>query len=76
MEDRCTPDRCQECQARVVCHCLQVTEDVLREALSTLPIRSLNDLRQLTGVGDACLACHPQLHHYLEEIASPPTVGY
>ncbi len=68
MEDRCHHNSCQQCNARVVCNCLQITEEVLREAVSKLPIRSLNDLRRLTGAGDACLACQPRLQLYLEEI--------
>ncbi len=68
MEDRCRQNSCQQCNARVVCNCLQITEEVLREAVSKLPIRSLGDLCRLTGAGDACLACRPKLEHYLEEM--------
>lgn len=50
----------------VVCHCLQVSEDQLLEALANCEIRTLGDLRRHTGAGDGCTACHRRLKDYLE----------
>jgi bacterioferritin-associated ferredoxin len=40
------------------------------EALDTLPISSIKDLKQHTGAGDGCTACHKQLKQFLERYAS------
>jgi bacterioferritin-associated ferredoxin len=66
MENVCTPDRCDECPGRLVCRCLQVTEDFLRTAVSKLELKTITDIRQYTGAGDGCTACHKALRRYLE----------
>jgi bacterioferritin-associated ferredoxin len=66
MPATCSQDDCQACPLRVVCHCLRVTEDVLLDALTKLPIRNLRDIRKYTGAGDGCCACHAELEQYLE----------
>ena len=58
---------CQECTERFVCRCLRVTEAALVEALTTLPIRNLLELRQLTGAGDGCTCCHERLKQMIDE---------
>ena len=60
-----------ECPGRLVCRCLGVTEAVLVEALVTLEIRTLQELRRETGAGDGCTACHRLLERYLEKQAYP-----
>jgi bacterioferritin-associated ferredoxin len=66
--DAChSPSACQSCPGRVVCHCLQVTEEMLIETLSVLPIRTLRELRQATGAGEGCTACHHRLRNILEQ---------
>jgi bacterioferritin-associated ferredoxin len=64
-------DSCHDCPVRVVCRCLQITEDVIVEAFATGEIRTLKDLRQCTGAGDGCTACHAALRQYLEQSAVP-----
>jgi len=61
----CTPDHCDSCPERVVCHCLQVTEEALVTALQQLELRTLRDVREATGAGDGCTACHRRLHELL-----------
>lgn len=58
---------CGTCTARVVCRCLQVTEEVLLEAVTTFELRTVKDVREHTGAGDGCTACHRQIRHYLEQ---------
>jgi bacterioferritin-associated ferredoxin len=59
----------------LVCHCLGVSEDQLREVLATCDIRTLHDIRRHTGAGDGCTACHRRLKDYLEtqNYASSPS---
>ena len=54
------------CSDELVCHCLQVTEAELVEALATCPIRTLKDIQQHTAAGGGCTACHRLLKTYLE----------
>jgi bacterioferritin-associated ferredoxin len=68
--DAChTRSGCAGCSERMICHCLQVTEEMLHGALVTLELRSLRDLREATGAGDGCTACHRRLRKFLEEHA-------
>ena len=69
MDSYCSPERCDDCSGRIVCHCLQVTESTLVDALTTLEIRTVKDLRRHTGAGDGCTACHSRLREYLAERA-------
>ncbi len=57
---------CGSCSARVVCHCLQVTEEVLQAALRTFELRTVKEVRQHTGAGDGCTACHRAIRQLLE----------
>lgn len=66
---------CQDCPNRVVCRCLQITEGQLLDAIQTLELRTVKDVRRATGAGDGCNCCHADLRHYLEHhayaLASP-----
>ena len=62
---------CQDCPIRVVCRCLQITEEVVIAAVSTGEITTLKELRQCTGAGDGCTACHATLARYLEAPSVP-----
>ncbi|MCI0348027.1 MAG: (2Fe-2S)-binding protein [Acidobacteriales bacterium] len=56
-----------ECSARVACRCLQVSEEVVLEAVTTLGLRTVKDIRRHTGAGDGCTACHQQLCELLKQ---------
>jgi bacterioferritin-associated ferredoxin len=58
---------CQECPGHIICHCLQITEDMLRDAVGSLDLRSIQEVANATGAGSACTACRRQLRHYLEQ---------
>jgi bacterioferritin-associated ferredoxin len=65
--DTChTRNACSSCPGRLVCHCLQVTEEMLLEALDRFELQTIKDIRQHTGAGDGCTACHKRLRGYLE----------
>jgi NifU-like protein len=60
------PSDCRACPGRVVCHCLQITEEVIVEAVTTFALRTVKEVRQHTGAGDGCTACHRAIRRYLE----------
>src|SRR5689334_5711120 len=66
MNTCCTREAVGGCPGRLVCRCLRVTESVVVRALTTGGARSLKELRQETGAGDGCTACHRLLRSYLE----------
>lgn len=53
------------CPDRVVCRCLQVTEQTVITTITTHGVRSVHELRVLTGAGDGCCCCHRELKSYL-----------
>ena len=61
---------CSACPSRMICHCLQVTEDVIVEAVEALGLTSVKEIRSCTGAGDGCTACHRRLKTYLERRTS------
>ncbi|MGH2368639.1 MAG: (2Fe-2S)-binding protein [Chloroflexota bacterium] len=68
MEKDCTCSRenCNGCPGRIVCHCLQVTEEMIVEAAAALGLLSVGEVRRHTGAGDGCTACHRGLGQLLE----------
>jgi bacterioferritin-associated ferredoxin len=62
------------CDRRVVCHCLNVTEDVVVRAAADLGLRTLHEVRRHTGAGDGCTACHRRLSRLLDASALSPTL--
>jgi bacterioferritin-associated ferredoxin len=72
LRDPCNgPERCADCPQRLVCRCLGITEAVLRKALLTFDLRTVQDIRRHTGAGDGCTACHGLLRRFLEGPAEP-----
>jgi nitrite reductase (NADH) large subunit len=70
--DRCRTDRDGEpCPERVVCRCLKVTEGEVVSAIITLGLRTVKEVRQCTGAGDGCTACHRALRECLDRHSSP-----
>jgi bacterioferritin-associated ferredoxin len=69
MESTCTIDRCESCPAKVVCRCLQINEEQLVRMITALDLRTVRDLRKLTGVGDGCTCCHQELQQYLQRFS-------
>jgi NifU-like protein len=57
---------CGTCPGKVVCHCLQVTEEVVLEAVTTFGLRTVKEVRLHTGAGDGCTACHRTIRRFLD----------
>jgi bacterioferritin-associated ferredoxin len=62
---------CQGCAGRLVCRCLQVTEETIVAAVKTLECRTVQSLRQCTGAGTGCNGCLKALRSYLPCESSP-----
>lgn len=71
MNSACSQPNCQGCPiaGQIVCRCLQVTEEVLFDAVTRLGLRTVREVRQHTGAGDGCTACHRRISEYLERHA-------
>lgn len=50
----------------MICQCLQISEAELCQALTTLDLQSVREIRAHTGAGDGCTACHATLARYLD----------
>lgn len=61
----------------IICHCLQVTESEIRDAITIRGCCSLNDIRQCTGAGTGCTACHRRIYELLceENVSAAPLAG-
>jgi bacterioferritin-associated ferredoxin len=53
----------------MVCQCLQIRVPELVEAIVSLDLRTLKEVRCHTGAGDGCTACHAEIRKYLEKAA-------
>jgi bacterioferritin-associated ferredoxin len=69
MDKPCFANDCATCPGRLVCRCLQISEEVLVEALTTLGLKTLQEVREATGAGDGCTCCHKKLRYYLEVVS-------
>lgn len=58
-------EHCHSCPERVVCRCLNVTEDEIVSSITTHELRTIRELRRHTGAGDGCTCCHEALKEYL-----------
>ena len=57
---------CSGCPDRVVCRCLKVAEETIVDAIITLGLRTVKDIRNATGAGDGCTCCHHELRELIE----------
>ena len=52
---------------QIVCNCLQITESEIRGALSTGAVETLNCIKECTGAGTGCTACHRRIAALMAE---------
>lgn len=64
---------CDECPGRLVCRCLQVTEEQLVTALTRLNLRTLGEVKNCTGAGDGCMGCHRTIKGYIARFSTTPS---
>jgi bacterioferritin-associated ferredoxin len=70
MDDCTFPRDCGGCTGRMLCHCLQITEEAVAEAVSLFNLTTVNEVRERTGAGDGCTACHRRVRRLLKERAA------
>ena len=61
----CSRESCETCPERVLCHCYQVTESQLAEAMAEHNLSDLKDVSRHTRAGDACTCCHEKIREFL-----------
>ncbi len=52
---------------RVACRCLKVTTCEVAQAIVSLGIRSVRELRDKTGAGNGCNCCHRLLQKFIDQ---------
>ncbi len=69
MTAACAPQDCDTCPGKIICRCLQVTEEHLVEIIARYDLRTIRDIRKHTGAGDGCTCCHEELQQHLDRHA-------
>lgn len=64
----CDRSTCTDCAAKYICHCLQVTEATVVDAIAALNLRTLRDVHRHTGAGEGCTCCHERIRIVLEQV--------
>lgn len=57
---------------KMICRCLGVTEDDVIDVMSTLDLRTAEEVRAYTGAGDGCMGCRKRLQNFVEELSMAP----
>ncbi len=52
---------------RPICHCLNVTEGEIREAIAEHDPQSIRGVSQVCGAGAGCMSCHRHIRRMLNE---------
>lgn len=70
LDNRLCPDPCAGpcagCEDRIVCRCLKITEGHIIDAVVSLGLRTVREVRGATGAGDGCNCCHNQIRALIE----------
>ncbi len=53
--------------AKIVCECKGVTDQAIEELVKTDQVKTLDDLKRLTGAGTGCGKCQVKLIGLIEE---------
>lgn len=52
---------------RLICHCLNVTENEIRQAIAEHDPQSIRGVSQACGAGAGCMSCHRHIRRMLNE---------
>lgn len=74
MSDCTFRGNCDACPSRVLCHCLQVTEEAVVEAVAVFGLTTVKEVRERTGAGDGCTACHRRVRLVLQRVQAEQVV--
>jgi bacterioferritin-associated ferredoxin len=56
-----------DCSETIVCHCLQVSESTLADAIAICGASTVKEVCRETGAGGGCTACHARLRELLRK---------
>lgn len=59
----------------ILCHCLQVTESAVANAIATWNLRSVKEVCRYTEAGGGCTACHARIRRHLCETSKRASVN-
>ena len=51
----------------IVCHCLEVSESTVSDAIAVCGLSSVREICRETGAGSGCTACHARLKQLLRK---------
>jgi bacterioferritin-associated ferredoxin len=57
----------EDCSETIVCHCLQVSENTLADAIAVCGASTVKELCRETGAGGGCTACHARLRELMRK---------
>jgi bacterioferritin-associated ferredoxin len=58
---------CGGCSSAVLCHCLQVTEDVVLDVITRVELCTVSEVCLRTGAGDGCRACRRKIQRFIDD---------
>ena len=56
-----------DCAESIVCHCLEVSESTVADAIAICGLSSVREVCRETGAGAGCTACHTRLKELLRK---------
>jgi bacterioferritin-associated ferredoxin len=63
-----------DCSETIVCHCLEVSESTVADAIAICGLTSVREVCRETGAGSGCTACHARLKELLRNSNQPVPV--
>jgi NifU-like protein len=60
-----------DCSETIVCHCLEVSESTVADAVAIYGLRTIKDVCRETGAGSGCTACHARIKELLRKSSQP-----
>lgn len=56
-----------DCPETIVCHCLEVSENTIADAIAVCGLSTVKEICRETGAGGGCTACHARLKELLRK---------
>jgi NAD(P)H-nitrite reductase large subunit len=56
-----------DCSETIVCHCLEISESTVADAIAICGLTSVKEVCRETGAGAGCTACHGRLRDMLRK---------
>jgi NAD(P)H-nitrite reductase large subunit len=56
-----------DCSETIICHCLEVSESTVADAVAICGLLSIKEVCRETGAGSGCTACHARIKELLRK---------